>query len=245
MTNQHKSTVAARTTNWTHARVSACALTVGVLLAACGPADKGYVYSIPSASVQERHPVKLAGEPMRFALPLSEKPRKLTRKEKIDLEVFLVGYRKNGGGPLTLSQPVETRNEGAAAHMVAQIRTVMYHMGISEDILVVDGYVPSEGKFGFPVVLKYQTAHLVLPKCGHHGDNIAFDLQNLPHEDFGCSSQRNLGAMVSNPNDLRGPRGSAPRDSGRRDTVFDAYRAGEPTETQQADDSGQLADVGQ
>jgi pilus assembly protein CpaD len=46
---------------------------------------------------------------------------------------------------------------------------------------------------------------------------------------MGCATQRNLAAMVANPEDLVHPRGETPRPSERRDTVWGKYVAGQPT----------------
>jgi type IV pilus biogenesis protein CpaD/CtpE len=42
--------------------------------------------------------------------------------------------------------------------------------------------------------------------------------------------------MVEDPADLLHPRAEDPRDSGRRDTVMEAYRAGDPTHAERSSD---------
>jgi pilus assembly protein CpaD len=46
---------------------------------------------------------------------------------------------------------------------------------------------------------------------------------------MGCATQRNLAAMVADPEDLLHPRAETPRPSERRDVVWGKYVKGEPT----------------
>jgi len=55
--------------------------------------------------------------------------------------------------------------------------------------------------------------------------------ENLEYWNFGCAQQRNLAAMVENPDDLVEPRPEVPSCTGRRTTVLEKYRRGETTQT--------------
>lgn len=66
------------------------------------------------------------------------------------------------------------------------------------------------------------------PECGRDwSENLARAYQNTPYPNFGCSSQRNLAAMVSNPADLLGPRTMTPSDANRRFKMYEKYVKGE------------------
>src|SRR5437588_396243 len=55
--------------------------------------------------------------------------------------------------------------------------------------------------------------------------------ENRPYHNFGCSTQRNLAAMIDNPADLEQPRPETPAYTPRRDVAFDRYRKGTTTTT--------------
>ena len=55
--------------------------------------------------------------------------------------------------------------------------------------------------------------------------------ENRQYWNFGCAQQRNLAAMVENPDDLVEPRPEVPSYTGRRTTVLEKYRRGETTQT--------------
>ena len=66
------------------------------------------------------------------------------------------------------------------------------------------------------------------PECGRDwSENLARTYQNTPYPNFGCSSQHNLAAMVSNPADLLGPRTMTPSDANRRFKMYEKYVKGE------------------
>ena len=69
--------------------------------------------------------------------------------------------------------------------------------------------------------------------------------ENRNFWNLGCSTQRNLAAMVANPADLVQPRGEDPISTSRRIVVLDKYRKGEATNTTyRNEDRGKLSDIG-
>jgi pilus assembly protein CpaD len=62
-------------------------------------------------------------------------------------------------------------------------------------------------------------------ECGRWPDDLlANTSENKHYANFGCASQNNLAAQISNPGDLIAPRGMTPIDAERRSTVIEAYR---------------------
>jgi pilus assembly protein CpaD len=71
-------------------------------------------------------------------------------------------------------------------------------------------------------------------------------VNNRPHWNHGCATQRNLAAQVADPSDLVQPRTETPALTSRRATALDKYRKGESTATQYPDaNKGKISDVGQ
>ncbi len=67
--------------------------------------------------------------------------------------------------------------------------------------------------------------------CGPWTDNVARNYQNNHYAAFGCATQQNLAAVVSNPLDLLYPRMMTPPNAARRSGVLDAYQNGQRTGT--------------
>ena len=70
-------------------------------------------------------------------------------------------------------------------------------------------------------------------------------MDNRPSWNHGCATQKNLAAMVANPEDLIQPRPETPPLAARRATAMDKYRKGEdPATVYQNSGDGKVSTVG-
>jgi pilus assembly protein CpaD len=76
-----------------------------------------------------------------------------------------------------------------------------------------------------PIIVTQTGAHA--KRCGAWPEDLTDVSDNEPYENFGCSQQNNIAAMVANPQDLVRPRAQTPPDAMRRIKAIDNYRAGE------------------
>jgi len=75
--------------------------------------------------------------------------------------------------------------------------------------------------------------------------SVPVTVENQPVWNHGCSTQRNLAAMVDNPADLVQPRGEAPAYGPRRSVAIDKYRKGEnPSGSYPDYDKAKISDIG-
>jgi pilus biogenesis lipoprotein CpaD len=72
----------------------------------------------------------------------------------------------------------------------------------------------------------------VVPECGDWRGSAGFNPENLPHTDFGCATQRNIGLMLSDPGDLLGAPTTGAADTPRMVNTLDRYRTGQGIGTQ-------------
>ncbi len=87
-----------------------------------------------------------------------------------------------------------------------------------------DYYTPTAHYERHPIIVTKSGAHA--KECGTWPEDMTKTEQNTAYENFGCSQQNNIAAMVANPQDLVRPRPIAPADAMRRSKTFDNYRAG-------------------
>jgi len=209
------------------------------LLAAC-QSDRVVTGSVPT-SVEQRYPIGII--PERPKLDLNATGYGLSSPDRAMVEEFVLSWRERGTGGLDVLTPIGTANEAEAASVVAEVKAIAYDFGMPVEAVSVTGYHTTQ-PFG-PVRLSYDRLVAKL-ECGAWPTNIAENWRNVPYENFGCATQKNLAAMVEDPRDLAGPRPMTPRDARRRDEVFDKYRRGEdPSTVYQSDDAGQISEVGQ
>ncbi len=213
---------------------------VGLPIAAC-QSDRVVTGSVPT-SVEQRYPIGVV--PERVKLDLNATGTRLSRPDKAMVEEFVLGWRRQGTGGLEVMAPTGTANEAEAASVAEEVKEIAYAYGMPIESVHIVGYRTTQ--YTAPVRLAYERSTATL-ECGAWPTNAGGDWRNLPYENFGCASQKNLAAMVEDPRDLNGPRsGTTPRDGQRRDTVYGKYRKGEDPSTIYNDaGTGQISEVAQ
>jgi len=220
-------------------RAIAAIVLLGPPLAAC-KSDRVITGSVP-VSIEERYPIGVV--PERRKLDLNATGYGLSRPDKQMTEEFILSWRQRGSGGLEVLTPVGTANETEALSVVEEVKAIAYNYGMPVDAVHVVSYRTAQAYA--PVRLAYERMVTTL-ECGAWPTNAATDWRNLPYENYGCATQKNLAAMVEDPRDLEGPRPVwTPRDGERRDTVYEKYREGKDPSTQYEDvaESGTVSDL--
>jgi pilus assembly protein CpaD len=160
---------------------------------------------------RQKHPV--AVEPRSAALDLAS-------AEDGRLPGFAAEFIRRGRAPLTVEV-------GAASAMDAPSRALAQALALQ---LQAEGLKPAELSLRLilndPATppglahLRFASAVAILPACGDWSE--ARD--NSPAPDYGCSLQRNIGAMVADPRDLLGAEDQTPAEGGRIGEAVDKYR---------------------
>jgi pilus assembly protein CpaD len=114
----------------------------------------------------------------------------------------------------------------------------------SDELDMDDYYTPTAHYERHPIIVTRSGAHP--EECGNWPEDMTKTAQNTSYENFGCSQQNNIAAMVADPRDLVRPRPTAPADAMRRSKVFDNYRAGtEISSAQETQQKVKISDVAQ
>ncbi len=210
-------------------------MALGLGLTACASNPQAGL-NLPQATAE--------AEVYRSEMPIDARDNGLTWAQLDQLAAIATEYKARGHGPLVISYPQGAANEQAAMRAVANARTVLFEAGInwrqiSGGAYLADGY--SDGA----LVFSFTRYRAVAPDCPEGWQDLTPGPSNVRYERFGCSMAANLAAMVADPRDLIAPRTMEAGDTGRRQTVIDAYRQGEATASQGSGaDSGAVSDVG-
>lgn len=176
----------------------------------------------------ERHPIKVSQGEALLDLSVSSRSSGLSNAQWDQLYRYLVGYQERGNGGLVVKTPSGSANQSAAKRAYEDIRQAMRRAGISSREVRVEPYYAKYDPTA-PIRLSYLELVAQGPDCPDWSENLARDPQNLPWPNMGCATQKNLAAMVADPQDFLGPHPESPRPSERRDTVWGKYVAGEST----------------
>lgn len=219
------------------AKVAICASVLAIGLAGCRHGEEyaqvaGWTLVDPS----ERNPILVSQQPQTMNVHVARGAGGLTPQQRGELLSFAGRSRAGdaGNSKLVIAAPSGGANEVAAMRAVHEIRQLLSDNGFPETSMSVEVYSHEGGQP--PVRVSYMRYVAEGPNCGQWTTNLASDPQNLPYPNMGCSTQRNLAAMVANPADLLGPRGETDRSGERRQVIWDKYQQGDSTGAEKSSD---------
>lgn len=183
----------------------------------------------PVATHADRHRIEVTESSERIELPVAAGDTALSPAARASLRAFAGNYLRYGHGALVLSTPSGAANADAASVLAHEARMSLVDAGVSYAAVAGSTY-DAAGAADAPIIVSFSRFEAHAPDCAPLWEqDLGHQSNNQPWESFGCATQANLAAMVEDPADLLRPRASDPRDSGRRDTVMEAYRQGEQT----------------
>ncbi|MES2471925.1 MAG: CpaD family pilus assembly protein [Pseudomonadota bacterium] len=221
------------------------AAAIGCIMAAGSCAVSNDATSIPSDGIVN-HPIAVEPTFREIKVQFAGGAEGLDADEAVKFEAFLDEYRAHGNGSLGISVPNGPPSRSAITWLAERAAAT----GIPRDKILVSTHDVANGDFRVDVsFIAYQAR---ARECGKDwSENLAFTAENLTNRNLGCSVQRNIAAMVSDPRDLLGPRRFDPADARRAGTVIDNYQQGKITSADKRkndlgnEQSGGSSDIGQ
>lgn len=184
----------------------------------------------------DHHRIEVSQTLERLEVPISPGDIALSAASRAQLRSFASGYLRFGHGALVLSSPSGAANSDTASILANETRNALVEAGVSYAAVTGASYDASNAA-NAPIVVSFSRFEAQAPDCAPLWEqDLAHQSNNQPWASFGCATQANLAALVEDPADLLRPRAEDPRDSGRRDTVMDAYREGERTHAERSSD---------
>jgi pilus assembly protein CpaD len=190
----------------------------------------------PVASSADRHQIEVAQTAERLEIPVRNGDVGISPASRAQLRAFAGGYLRYGHGAVVLSTPSGGTNSDSASVLANDTRRALVDAGVSYAAVAGSTYDAS-GAGDAPIIVSFARYEARAPECAPLWEqDLAHQSNNQAWDSFGCATNANLAAMVEDPADLMRPRDEDPRDSERRDTVMDAYRAGETTHAPRSSD---------
>lgn len=209
---------------------------MGALVAGC---SSPMVNGPEHVTVPERNfPISVEPQMTSIGVRIDPGLQRLDPAEVARVEAFAERWKESGQGVVTVSAPQGSPNQRAGEAAMMQTVSVLRHSGVPGHMIARTAYPAAEIPGEPPVTLSFVSLSAVTADCGALGwvDNMGFSSRNTPWNNFGCATQSNIAAMVSNPRDLVEARPMGEADVGRRLKVIETYRKGEPTQTKRKDD---------
>jgi len=198
---------------------------------------------------RQRHPISLREGTQTVEVFLGRNRGGLNPAQRADVLAFAQQWRKEATGGIIIDVPRGGPTSRAAADSLREIHSIFAASGVPRRAVYVRPYRPS-GTALASIKINYSKLVAEAGPCGLWPTDLGPGggrtyLENRPYWNFGCTTQRNLAAMVANPGDLVQPRGEAPAYNARRSVALDKYRRGDnPSGTYNGYDKGKISDLG-
>jgi len=204
-------------------------------LTACAGVPRPDVLSVPTSSAADRHEPTAQAAVQRIEITVEPGQSQLSSAEQARLQAFANDYLRYGHGALVLDTPSGAANAEAASIVAADARRALADAGVS--YAAIAGSTRDAGGENLPILVSFNRFEARAAECAPLWEqDLAHQSNNQPWPSFGCATNFNLAALVEDPADLDHPRDAEARDSGRRDTIMQAYRAGEQTHAERSSD---------
>lgn len=200
---------------------------------------------------RKRHQIALRDGSRSMEIFIGQSRGSLTPTQRAEVLAFAQVWKTEATGGVVIDVPAGTPNQVAASQALREINSIFAASGLPMQSVAVRSYTP-EDPAKFPTVkLQYSKIVAEAGPCGLWPQDLGpafepFYNENNNYWNLGCSTQRNLAAMVVEPADLVQPRVEAAAWNSRRTTVMERYRVGQPTATVFPNpNKGYLSDIGQ
>jgi pilus assembly protein CpaD len=214
----------------------AAALAAAVSLSACETMEADLKDTYTPQTHYERYPIKVSKQPIKVTV--SSKQGHVTPMQAAELAA--AGRHAHGlanGGTVSIRRPSAGGN---SARVAAEVKSLLQQQGVPASRIVESTYSAGSNS---PVVVSFVSTVAVTEECGSW-NNLAYQPDNAPFDNFGCAHQHNIAAMVANPQDLVVPQPMTPPDAGKLSKAMDKYRGYAPSMTSSGSSSGSSSSGG-
>ena len=232
-------------------RLAGALIGLAVALGACKhTGDEAVTASVPD-DYRLRHPIAVQEADQSIIVFVGRGRGGISAPQRDDVTGMAQTWLKEGTGGISIDMPVNTPNARAAAESLREIQVTLAAAGVPPRAVTVRQYHPEDPRHMAAIRLNYPKISATAGPCGLWPDDLGPSVNNKgyfdnkPYYNFGCSSQRNVAAMVDNPSDLVQPRTETPAYTARRTMSYEKYRKGNSTATVYPEsDKAKLSDTG-
>lgn len=221
---------------------------LGLGLSACAPAVRGPDPNLGWIEAGSPKNLEVDRAEYRHKVYFATDDARISGMEQDRLLAFLDSVQPRPGDTLRLEGHADERatdlyNIELAARRAESVGDYLRAQGFDEltvttsafgeALPAVAGTGPESWQQNRRVELVLERYLVTLPPCPDWSRQSGTDFANLPHSNFGCATQTNLGLMVAEPRDLLRGRGLAPADGVQQAEGIVRYRTGKVVELKQ------------
>lgn len=205
------------------------ALAVGLLgasLAACSSAPQRVMVGAVPDDYEVNHPITISETLATMDVPVGAETPYLARGMDENILAFADQFLTARSPEIAIVLPSGSANVQVATSIALQIESIFLGAGIPASAISYRSYPAHPGEAQAPIRLAFVRVSAETAPCGPWPDDAADSNENRHYANFGCATQQNLAAMVSNPLDLLYPRVMTPPDAAARNAALGTYQSG-------------------
>lgn len=199
----------------------------GLLLTAC---SNGISNDARHARTYEtRHPITLEKKQNSLEIPINLNDTSFDTIQEAKIKSFLYQYDTQSESNLIITAPETGLKVSSARVALKNILSIAKDVGIKRKNIRIGTYKPLSSTVG-GIRMNFEATTAEAPDCSNNwSENLADAYNNELSKGHGCSTRKNLAAMIVNPTDLVRMRTMGVGNSARRVNVFDKYILGQAT----------------
>lgn len=224
---------------------------VSIALGACTHRAEDVTASIPN-DYRARHPIVVQESSRSVEIFVGSERGGLTAVQRREVAALANTWIQTGTGVINADVPVNAPNARAAADAYREVQSLLVAGGVPPRGIIMRNYRTESPRQFATIRLSYLRIVAEAGPCGTWPEDLGPSIknknyfENKPYYNLGCAQQRNLAAIIANPEDLVQPRSEAGTYTARRAVVLDKYRQGQSTATAYPDaDKNKISSVGQ
>ncbi|WP_018688837.1 CpaD family pilus assembly protein [Ahrensia kielensis] len=207
-------------------KTSAAAVLCVSLLSGCASLQQRDNMTVSSVAndYTKRHPIVLSEQEQVLDVPVASGAQRLNYATLSNIQAFTQKFQTSGTGTIVLMMPSGSANSSAANFVQGQVVQAIEQGGQHRNNIAIQSYDASRHGSSAPIRLSFRSVTASTGQCGQWPEDLSNTPENENYADFGCSTQNNLAAQISNPGDLLGPRKETPIDAENRGNVIADYQ---------------------
>jgi len=204
------------------------ALALALLAAGCASPHDISVGTVPD-DYRVRHPIVVTESTRDLDILVASSDTRVTLADQTRVDEFATRFAAARASVIRVQVPEGGRNAPAADLVARSVMAVLRERGVPRSRVIVSPYRPQVDGEASPIRLSFNAVTAQVEPCGQWPEDLGDTYQNRNYHNFGCATQSNLAAQISDPRDLLGPRGMSEIDAERRTDVIEKYRTGQRT----------------
>lgn len=176
---------------------------------------------------RERFPILVQRDTPVLLVSFLPNGAELAPEEARRVDAFLADYAVRNSGPLKVTAQRVGTVDRLALDRLAALEARALAAGIPKASIALGLGDAKTGTADAVATFERFTAQV--PECGDWSKSTTDDWTNTPSSNFGCATQRYVGLMTADPQDLLRARTPGPHDNAKLADTLAKYRAGQPT----------------